>query len=105
MEDTAENLIMYSSATPRNPYITKPKEDKSIMYDGYAFTHRYLTDKHNAYQCKHFKRFKCTAKVSITLNKDKITVTGDHNVHCKFNNGNKNTNELNMLNTSEVEDT
>ena len=90
MEDTA----------PRNPYIPKPKGDKSIMYDGYEFTHRYLTAKHNSYRCKHFKRFQCTAKVSITLNKDKITVTSDHNIHCKLN-----MIELNMLTISEVEDT
>ena len=103
MEDTSENLIICSSATPRNPYLAK--RDKLIMYKGYVFTHRYLTAKHNSYRCKHFKRFNCTAKFSITLTKYQITVSGDHNVHCKFNNGNKNTIELTMITTSEVEDT
>ena len=85
MEDTAENPIMCSSATPRNPYIsTKPKEGKSIMYDGYAFTHRYLTNKHNAYRCKHFSRFECLAKVSITLDKSQITATDVHSLPCKY---------------------
>ena len=99
MEDTAENPIMCSSATPSNPYTTKPKKGKSIMYDGYAFTHHYKTDKHNAYRCKHFSRFTCKAKVSITLNKSQITATDVHSIPCKYHNGNKTTIDLDILTT------